>query len=64
MSIFGVYWFNNRSFLMVQIRENWQEQVTSRVADSGLLRAWLRLGTVIMFVNIINHVLGVKEPAP
>ncbi len=48
---------------MVQIRENWQRQLTSRIADAGLLRTGLALGTVRMFVCIIN-VLGVKEPAP
>jgi len=48
---------------MVQIRENWQKQLTARVADAGLLRTGLTLGTVRMFVCIIN-VLSIKEPAP
>ena len=48
---------------MVQIRENWQKQLTARVADAGLLRTGLTLGTVRIFVGLIN-VLGVKEPAP
>ena len=48
---------------MVQIRENWQKQLTARYADAGLLRTGLTLGTIKMFVCIIN-VLGIKEPAP
>lgn len=48
---------------MVQIRENWQKQLTDRYADAGLLRTDLAPGTVRMFVCIID-VLGVKEPAP
>ena len=48
---------------MVQIRENWQKQLTARIADAGLLRTDLALGTVRMFVCIIN-VLGIKEPVP
>ena len=47
---------------MVQIRENWQKQLTARIADTGLLRTGLALGTVRMFVDLIN-VLGLKEPA-
>ncbi len=48
---------------MVQIGKNWQKQLTARIADAGLLRTDLALGTVRMFVCIIN-VLGVKERAP
>lgn len=48
---------------MVQIRENWQKQLISHDVDTQLLRTGLTLGTVRMFVGIIN-VLGVKEPAP
>ena len=48
---------------MVQIRENWQKQLTARITDTGLLRTGLALGTVRMFVDLIN-VLGLKEPAP
>ena len=48
---------------MVQIRENWQKQLIARIADAGLLRTDLALGTVRMFVCIIN-VPGVKESAP
>ncbi len=48
---------------MVQIRENWQKQLTARTADAGLLRTGLALGIVRMFVCIIN-MPGVKESAP
>ncbi len=48
---------------MVQIRENWQKQLTSRIADAGLLHTDLALGTVRMFACIIN-VLQIKESAP
>ena len=48
---------------MVQIRENRQKQLTSRIADAGLLRTDLPLGTVRMFLCIIK-VLGIKESAP
>ena len=48
---------------MVQIRENWQKQLTARIADAGFLRTGLTLGTVRMFVCIIN-VLSIKESAP
>jgi len=44
---------------MVQIRENWQKQLTSPIADAGLLRTDLTLSTV----NLIN-LLGLKEIAP
>ncbi len=50
-------------FLMVQIRENWQKQLTARIADTGLLRTGLALGTVRMLVCIII-MPGVKESAP
>ena len=48
---------------MVQIRVNRQKQLTSRIADAGLLRTGFPLGTVRMFVCIIK-VLWVKESAP
>ena len=48
---------------MVQIRENRQKHLTARIADAGLLRTGLTLGTVRMFVCIIN-MPGVKESAP
>jgi len=48
---------------MVQIRENRQKQVISRIADAGLLRTDLTAGTVRMFVCIIT-MLGTKESAP
>ena len=48
---------------MVQIRENRQKQLTSRIADAGLLRTGLTLGTARMFICIIN-VPGIKESAP
>ena len=45
---------------MVQIRENWQKQLSHTMA-MGFLRTGY-LGRV-MFVSIID-LLGVKEPAP
>jgi hypothetical protein len=48
---------------MVRIRENTQKQLTNRIADTGLLRTDLTLGTLRMFV-CINNALGVKEIAP
>ena len=48
---------------MVLNRENRQKYLTSRSADMWLLRTGLSLGTVRMFVCLIN-VLGFKESAP
>ena len=48
---------------MVRIREKTQKQLTSHYVDTQLLRTGLTLGTVRMFVCIIN-VLGIKEIAP
>ena len=48
---------------MVRIRENRQKQLTLRYADAGLLRINLTLGTVRMFVCIIE-VLWIKATVP
>jgi hypothetical protein len=48
---------------MVRIREKTQKQLTNRIADAGLLRTDLTLGTVRMFI-CINNVLQIKESAP
>ena len=47
---------------MVQIRENWQKQLTSHCVVTQLLRTGLTLGTV-MFVGLTD-LLGVMEAAP
>ncbi len=48
---------------MVQIRKNQQKQLTSHHVDMQLLRADFTLGTVRMFVGLIN-VLWVEANAP